>query len=439
MTSRYVARSIVVLFLGIAAAQVSAQEHPWGLSGRRWLPDPTPPKHDKAWLERLEAWSDALERHRPGEVDASLRAIADLTTWDVQNVLEDFLQLRQRLASPRRPLPARITYKDRTVDAAVLLRMPAFLVESRLERNRVLRRAALLHADVALLAPVDVSARTGASDSVVSVDGTVVGFESQSGHWPAGRRLLDAIEPSPTADRFVALWYRATLASLLEMGNLIAAEHQVEHGLTVLPDDSGMNLAAGILRQANATTAVQATARMMRANTTRFTGVTVKDAAANLQAAERFLRRALTLDANCAEARMRLGQVLADLNRVEEGAAELRRAAKESADDRLSYLSNLLLGDAEERLGHADAAIRCYAEAERLFPNARSPRFARAALARRRGERARAWDIVKNSAAPPRVDQIDADPWWTIDRRQIRPAAALVQELRASIGEGAGR
>ena len=398
------------------------------------------------WLTRLKTWSDAVDRHQPGVADAAVLQVAAWSASDVKTVVTDFFELRKAVraaqrAALRRSTPAKwvkgsIVYKDVRVWEGDLQALSAFKEVGADGGNRTLRRAAMLHADVAMLAPLDRSTKTGDPDSVTVVDGVVVGYESQSAHWGAGRQLLDAIEPAPAADPFVPLWYNAIAATLLGTSNLAAARPHLEHAADVLPGNANIQYEIGCYHQAGAAPIMDAARRMMQRTQAGKGGAAPEESTDDhWKAAERSFREAVVFDPAHVEARTRLGAVLLERGLIDEAASQLRLAAASAADDVLWYFAQLLLGQAEERLGRTDAAAACYAAAQSRFPAARSPRFALAALARARGDREQAWQPVAALIGPHAPAQNVADPWWGFIQWQQKPAKRLLAELRARAAE----
>lgn len=390
---------------------------------------------DPEWLVRLKTWSRAVMQHEPGQLDVAAVELATWTTYSVNGVVADFLSLHPDLKQ-KRPLylesnSAR-AYTKKTLGSADMRSIEVFQSTAPDGTNRVLRRAAMLHADVALLAAVDWSRSTGVADSVMVLDGSVVGLEGQSAHWVAGRTLLDAIEPAPSGDPYVRLWYYALAIEFFQGGNLAAAKPHLEHALKILPDDARVQFGSGYYHQAAGAPSVQAAYRSQKrlAERTKTRSSGLDDAESNWKTAEKRFRRALALDPGFAEARVRLGATLLNLDRVDDAAGQLRQVAAGVGHPVLDYLAQMLLGAAEERLGHRPAAAACYGRAAALFPEARSPRFAMAALDRRGGARLDAWRQVARATAPPVPAQADADPWWTFTRWHAKPAKTLLAELR---------
>lgn len=394
---------------------------------------------DPEWLVRLKAWSEAVTHHVPGKLDDAAQELAAWSADDVHTVVSDYFALiAQARRASRHTIAWEAEHKKLRLNTDEIRTMAVFRDHTPAGASRTARRAAMLHADVALLAPLDFSRSTAKADTAQVLDGVIVGYDSQSAHWLVGRQLLDAVEPDPAADPFVRLWYHAIAASFLEDGNLAAAKPHLERAIAVLPSDANVQYESGYYHQANAAPSIRAILIMQERTAARWNrsgafgfapGETLET---HKKTAERRFRRAVTLDPSHAEARARLGQALLELNRAEEAGAQLRQAVVAAGSDAtLSYLAHMLLGQAEERLGHRQAALACYEKAAALFPEARSPRFALAALDRRAGNRATSWQALEQAVEPPVPEQLKADPWWALYRWQARSAKVLLGELRA--------
>lgn len=400
----------------------------------------TPGRKDRAaerpcaheWFDRLQSWSASVEQHDPGVPDASVGRVAWWSAREVDEVVEDYLSLSAAWRRGDRT----VRHRGCTLVADDLRSWPVFAGPGATAFNRVLRRAAMFHADVALLGPDDASTHAGRDATVMVLDGVVVGRSGLSAHWPAARRLLDAIVPSPQGDLFVAAWYNATTAALLLSGNLVGGKQHVEHALRLLPSDANLQFQSGYFHQVSVVPSLEAFVRQ-RAHELRDTARGRSQAGAVLlqldehrKAAERRFREAIRLDPSHHEARVRLGLALIQLGRLEDSVPYLRQAVSSSAGAELSYVAQMLLGQAEERLGRRTEAEACYEEAAALYPLARSPRFALAALLRSAGRTPEAWSIVENVTAPPVPEQIEADPWWTFDQWQATSDRVLLDAVR---------
>ena len=113
----------------------------------------------------------------------------------------------------------------------------------------------------------------------------------------------------------------------------------------------------------------------------------VRSDRAELGEAERFFRRALSLNPGLTEARLRLGRVLLLRGRHKEAADELRQAIRRRTMICSAITVRSSLGLRKRRWGIMSALRMSYARAAELYPTAQSPHLALSALARRRGDR----------------------------------------------------
>jgi Flp pilus assembly protein TadD len=148
-----------------------------------------------------------------------------------------------------------------------------------------------------------------------------------------------------------------------------------------------------------------------------------------LRDAETLFRRALTSNPHLVEARLRLGHVLFIRGRLREAADELRQAVMAMDEPPLVYVGVLLLGAAEEGLGHFEDARDQYARAAALHPSAQSPYLALSALATLRGDRAGALKEIQHMFDLPGDPPGRDDPWWDYRIVQARNVETLFDRL----------
>ena len=195
----------------------------------------------------------------------------------------------------------------------------------------------------------------------------------------------------------------------------------------MFPDDAVLQFLSGCQQETYAGPEVQATAKT--AVLPAGYHLDVESESAALRDAETFLRRALMLDQDMIEARIRLGHVLVARGRPQEAADVLRAADTTKESGELQYFHAMFLGQAEEAVGRVDQARDSYARASTLFPHAQSPYLARAALATRRGDRATALKETQLLFELPATDREFDDPWWSYRVAQARNADALLEAL----------
>jgi tetratricopeptide (TPR) repeat protein len=300
--------------------------------------------------------------------------------------------------------------------------------QKRGDDNYVLRRGALLEADVAMTsANVLYPIETGAPGDqrpirLHMVDGETNAIGIGETHWVIGRTLLDVVRPR--GDGMINLWYRATAAWMQR--ELQYNPAHLRRARELFPNDSIVAFLSGTNAETYASAAIQAA----RKTAVLPTGVVLEigNEAEELKSAEEFLARAVKADPVFREARLHLGHVLLARGKAREAADELT-AALESREPLLRYYSAMFLGAAEEALGHGDAAQAAYRQAQAMFPRAQSPSLALSALALRRGDRTAAMQSIEEVFALPREAEARDDPWWRYHTTPGRNAADLLDEL----------
>src|SRR5688572_5708367 len=188
---------------------------------------------DAPRMERLGIWLAAIEQHRIGSDDAVARRIA---VWPRAEIDRLRLDLRPVLILMRNPdatsfqaetatgIPRIVLFGDTNLEQ---LRALAEQAARQGDGNRVLKRGAMMHTDIALLVPVEESAasRSAASFTLQFMDGRQSGVTNAAGHWEMARALLDSVtrpggRPDPGSDDMVRRWYQTTAAYLTAAGQL---------------------------------------------------------------------------------------------------------------------------------------------------------------------------------------------------------------------------
>ena len=297
--------------------------------------------------------------------------------------------------------------------------------------NFVVKRGALLHADLAIvnageLRPFDGRGPDSAEPTRIHMaDGQQTAIGLGEIHWEIGRMLLDRVKPE--RDAMVSLWYRATAAWMQRDGQYDALH--LEHARNMFPSDADLAFLSGAESETYAGASIQSFVK----SAVLPTGIVldIRSEGAELRTAETFLRRAVQLNPSLVEARIRLGHVLLARGKPQDAATELRAAAAVVADSEplLRYFTGMFLGAAEEALGHFTEARASYARAAADYPRAQSPHLAMSALATRLGDRTGALAAIASVFSLPRT-AMDDDPWWTYHSAQGRNAEELLTQLR---------
>lgn len=436
-------------------------------------------------IHRLERWLRHVVRHEPGSSDA---AVVDLSGWsngDIESLRIDswvlvLLMRNPRLTSFQLPpqevecidcfaarrdtTQARMLLAGRTIrytDAQLHrmkvlacaaagtlrsvycreieaereideeLRQLAALIAADKEKGGdayVLRRAALLHSDVAMvtsgaLRPMDTGAPAGGSPMRVHmVDGEAANIGVGDGHWTIARGLLDQIGPG---DAMVRSWYIAT-STWMQRDQQYNPAH-LAHARDLFPDDATIAFLSGTHAEVYAGAGIQSVVK----TAVLPTGFALKigNAAAEMRSAETFLEKAVKLDSSFDEAHLHLGHVQLARGKPREAKAELERVASATKDVLLRYFAAMFLGAAEEDLSSFDAARAAYQRAADIFPRAQSPHLALSALEARRGNRTAALAAIAPMFALPSDAEQRDDPWWRYTTLQGRRAGDDLEQL----------
>ena len=316
---------------------------------------------------KMDAWTAAVTAHVPGKDDAPIAAIAPWTRGDLWAM---FGELRRQGR----------------------------------DDNDLLKRGALLHADIAITRRTEVGydlPLDPASGYLVG-DGEYRGSMGRTVHWVFGRHLLDAVRPSPRDDADVRLWYYATSAFLQAWQDYVEFQPHLARARTIFPTDAVFALYEGSMHESFAEPRYQSAVvepevkqeiNYRGALATQGTTPPVKlvrSVNEERGMAADLLRDALRLDGTLHEARIRLARLAGLRNAHREAVDELRKTLASPLPAPLEYWAQLFLGQSEHGLGRRDAARAAYERAAALYPGAQSPRLALSQLAMETGDRASA-------------------------------------------------
>jgi hypothetical protein len=304
--------------------------------------------------------------------------------------------------------------------------------------NRLVKRATLLHMDIALLVPSAADRRTGYGErplflaprpSVKVIDGQQVGIVYYGSHWDFARLLLDEVTPDPAADSTVRQWYRGVAAIFASEHLLAESRVHLTRARLLFPGDPEFLAASGRLHENYASEGIQTfldTSLQGKEITS-----TIGSRRSNLRQAETYFRKAVDLRAGFAEARVHLGRLMGAQGRHEDAARELRNVAVSDADAVTHYYAWLFLGVEEQALARPDRARECFNNAAVLYPQAQSPYLALSQLARRTGDRPGALRAIQRVFALSTVAREHEDPWSTYLFASGTEAARKLSDVRA--------
>ena len=435
------------------------------------------PQQDmEARLVRLEQWLKAVMRHEPGTTDAAAERVSAWSNSELRALWIDTNVVVQLIRNPkaakftlraegqRTPQEIRYTsvqfqriralacvaagtltdarclevhgYNDLDEDLRRLAQRASASKRDG-DDNYILRRGALLHADVAMFLPTSsepVAASNGPGPQRLKMslsDGFGSDFRQVAVHWDLARMLLDYVtprgseHPAPGRDDMVRDWYRATAAWMQSREDYDTVH--LTRARDIFPSDPVILFLSGTLAETYAAPHIQSAVRS--AVVPAAVTFSIGSDRAELRLAEAFFRRALAVDPALPELHLRFGHVLSLLERHADAAKELRESLASEHESVLRYYGQMFLGAAEESLGHADAARDAYTEAVTLYPTAQSPHIALSALARRRGDRATALREMQTVFELERAESEADDPWWTYYTAQARQADELLSAL----------
>jgi hypothetical protein len=430
-----------------------------------------PPEEVSPRIARFETWLESVEQHRPGDLDEGVRLISTWNQEQLRLIWMDALTIVSLVREPSvslfyvtepggvggagqqgRQLSSLATTRSRqvlyTVGELRRLREIAKQVSPKGTpgpENNVLKRGAMLHADIEVLVPIRSgasanSARPGPGGTTLHMDdGQQLGLTSEVSHWDMGRRLLDAVRPpesksslkmrpDPGADDLVRRWYLAGSAYMLRM-RLIDIT-QFSRARELFPNDPDVSFFVASLHEYLAGVRTQSVMRLMRAR--RDVRFDVQEEDAELRLAEQFYKRALERNPKLIEARIRLGRVLGLRERHEEAVAQLRQA-QTVEEPLLQFYLHLFLGREFEALGNGPEARQSYERAVELVPTAQSPLLGLSRVADEAGDRTAAREAVARVLKLPIPDEERADPWWVYEVVPARGADGLLADLRERI------
>lgn len=429
-------------------------------------------------VTRVEQWLNAVIDHEPGTTDEAAVHVASWSAQGIRTLWVDANVIAQLMRDPRKagfsvkaehqPAPQPIRYTTvqlRRMQAlacaaagilthpacveiraaasldADLLRLSDRAAASRLagDDNFLLRRGALLHADIAMrmpdiVEPVSVMRPVGGPQRIRihTSDGMALDVGQLAPHWELARMLLDAVRtpggsnPAPGSDAMVRLWYRSTAAWMQAR-----EQHDTDHldrARALFPNDADILFLSACQHEIYAGAQVQSALRAMPVPTGMRSDIASERT--ELHQAESFFRRAIAANPMMSEAHLRYGRVLFRLERYGDAINELKKALASIEDDEQRYYGELFLGAAEAALRNIEAAREAYGRAAQLRPQAQSPRIALSELARRSGDRGGALRQLQIVFDLPPIETELTDPWWRYHVVQARNAEDLLEALR---------
>ncbi len=367
----------------------------------------------------ISAWRKEVTRHQPGEMDSSASEIEEWPREDIQTVIGQVKFLARMLAnSPTRALKIPI----QSILGLTREEMKAG------NANRLLKRGALLHTDIAILGLDRMPENPWEPARYVVRDGRVIGRKVDP-HWEFARLLLDSVHPNPAGDEMVRQWYRATAADMQNRRQWGTAADHLNRARKIFPSDARILFYSGTVHEVYAGTFAQNT----RITTTAASRIGFGARKSELLRAREFFEAAVTADPAFGEAHLRLGRVTGMLGDHTRAIVSLKKAAAAVSEPLLRYYASLFLGNEYEMLGSYDEARAQFDNSAGLFPMAQSPRLALTRLMRGAKDLPGALADLQSVLSMPVSNSLREDPWWNYEVAQARDAKELMDDMRCTI------
>ncbi|MBN2318412.1 MAG: tetratricopeptide repeat protein [Acidobacteria bacterium] len=452
------------------------------------IEDPEREKIRVYYTLRAKEWRAAVNRHTPGEPDEAAREVGSWSVYELNPIL--YLAENIKDGKLNSYIDGNILgiFKDRRYineNIVPLLHFPD-------DPNKLLKKAALLHTDIAMFqldtgyAPEEtlryyepsytnyMTGGYGITNSTVSAEygsgsieypsavaGTTTiyrynrlqprpsyqidrstisvqdGRENTRGdesvpdkgwHWRYSRSLLDQVTPRASEDAMVRKWYVATTARMLSSRIFNHAEENLASALELFPSDPLLLFYKGALHEKFASPSFQ--------NAIPPDGMvyTFGSEKSELKQAREYFQKALKADPDFAEARLHLGRIRGLLGDHKEALEELRKAARSLTDAQLLYYCSLYLGNELASLNRLTEAREQYEIAAKLYPGAQSPLLGLSQLALKTGDYENALGYGRKIFNLPVKEDISEDPWWTYDVSTALNAPTLISEMYEASG-----
>jgi len=397
---------------------------------------------EQAAILMLRVWIDAVDHHTAGETDASVEALSAWTYDDLESMrpyIEFLVQAPAERDKQRTARRARLTTAERAaIDELRRIGLPPHG-----DFTTFRKRAAILHTDTAMASGVppvvDAPRPFPAGNAppnqtrrldVMSVDGRLEHFELANPHWDYARDMLDSLPQQPARDPMVAQWSRTIGAYYASERKYADAIGHFAWARSAAPDDPLVLYGEACLQETLGAPRIQDYVRVtMLPNGLRIMGVESPET--HLRRAEGLLRKSLAASPRFAEANLRLGRVLTQLQRYDEALPYLRTAIAESKDRALSYYAHLFSGDAEYWLARSADARLSYERALAIFPDAQAAQIGLAAVVSAEGDREAALTAMLPTLTKEPDSRAGDDPWWDYYFGDAANLEWLLDELRA--------
>ncbi len=403
-----------------------------------------------AHVNALQRWLDGAAKHVPGQADEHVAMLVSLTAGEWRTLFEALPQVF-RVITGRAGVTS-------TTEEKAMVGLARNAVQAR-GANDLVRRAAMLHADAAMLGGRMPLPETRLLDEysrfVESRDGSVDRLVTANGHWPFARGLLELLSrPRVSDDPFAAAWYHATAAYLMRVQEFGEVSAHLGRAAQLFPLDARVHFDLGahsemlalprsrlVLDDARTQQALGSTSgarlvadpRLLQSagllGFSRPGSIPTREAA-NAEAELRY-RRALELDKSLIEARVRLGRLLTLRARYADALKELDAVIAGTQERTLLFYANLFAGRAARGGGQSERAVAYFARALTLYPDAQSALLGASQVALVSADLAGA--LARVQRLETAIQTHPYDPWWDYHLGAGRQHDVLLRALWASV------
>ena len=257
------------------------------------------------------------------------------------------------------------------------------------------------------------------------------GSETHASHLNWSRELVRLLEGVEGESTFRHDWYVAIGALLHGEVAFRDLDAHLREARGAFPESARVALAWGMMREAQASRRILPL--LLAHNMARVFVTERPDPERWLEDAERSYSRALNLDPDLHEARLRHGQVLVALGRPDAGYADLLAVRDATSEDRrFGYLASLFAGAVLERNDRVPEAVESYRAAAELYPECQIASFALSHALRKAGNRDEAARLVQ-MALERGTNKSCLDPVWIYDLGPGPQADELIDGLRRRV------
>lgn len=391
-------------------------------------------------MQKLHEWVLAVDQHRAGKRDPALDSIG-AWTYDDLAALRGYIEALAGLPNNSRDRAIRRRQISRRDFDRIVQRTQE--LQARGDFPLFLKRAAILHTDVALLTEVPelMPASTAGEQSrraftnsqtvfdVMGRDGQTDGYQRANPHWNFAMDMLEALPAKPDRDPIVGQWYGTIAAFFARRDNTADGSRLFERARKIVEGHPDVAYAEACLHEKLGAPRMQDFAKITQlSNGRKLIGI---DSAQNhVRRAEALLRQALAARPDFPAASLRLGHILLEKKDYDAAIAVLQQVLPKLGGP-AAYYANLFSGDASLALGRGADARASFERALELYPDSQSARLALGAALRYMGDRQAALDAMQLTLnTPPNVRDSREEPWWDYYEGDTDHVDRLVELLR---------